>query len=187
MITIQKIKKAINFLTESWRRTDRIEKLYFSENWYDCIAECNKAIDSEKADFFVYYYLGLSQFHLNFLNESTENLELALSNSATKKLNEAIKKYRNYAKYQIACNFRKSRNYEQAISQLNTSIQEDSRYLDFYYLKANIYEDLEKTELAIEAVSHGLSVDPMNKELLEFQKHLAYSYSLEQSEKRNGG
>ncbi|MEM8940203.1 MAG: hypothetical protein AAGC64_12755 [Bacteroidota bacterium] len=187
MITIQKIKKAINFLIEYWRRTDRIEKLYFGDNWLDCVAECNKVIDSKKTDFFVYYYLGLSQFHLNFIDESTENLELALSTAANQKTNDTIKKYRNYAKYQIASNFRKSRKYEQAISQLNNSIQEDPSYLNFYYLKANIYEDLEETELAIEVVSYGLTVEPKNKELLELQKHFAYSYSLEQSEKRNGG
>ncbi|MEQ8365045.1 MAG: hypothetical protein RH948_19380 [Cyclobacteriaceae bacterium] len=187
MITIQKIKRAVNFLTEWWQRTSRIEKLYFGNNWLDCIEECNKAIESKKADFFVYYYLGLSQFHLNFIEESTENLKLALTTSATRKMNDSIQKYRNYAKYQIAVNFRKSRRYDQAISQLDNSIQEDSSYLNFYHLKANIYEDLEETELAIEAVYNGLTVDPKNKELLELQKHLSYTYSLEQSEKRNGG
>lgn len=185
MSKFQKIRKAFNYITDRWKTTDRIEKLYFNDNWIDCISECNKALEAGKEDFFYYYYVGLSQFHLNFIDESTENLELALSTSGTQKMNEAIRKYRNYAKYQIAANFRKSRKYEQAISQLDSSIQEDPDYLNFYYLKANIYEDMEETELAIEAVYNGLTVEPKNKELLELQKHLSYTYSLEQSEKRN--
>lgn len=187
MSKFQKVIKVFSYIADRWKTTDRIEKLYFNDNWIDCISECNKAINAGKEDFFYYYYLGLSQFHLNFIDESTENLKLALSTSATQKMNDAIKKYRNYARYQIAVNSRKSRNYEQAISQLENSIREDPSYLNFYHLKANIYEDLGKTKLAIEAVSNGLAVEPKNKELHELQKHLVYLYSLEQSEKRNGG
>jgi len=179
--------KVFRHISDRWKTTDRIEKLYVHNNWIDCISECNKALEAGKEDFFYYYCLGLSQFHLNFLDESTENLLLALSTPATQKMNDAISKYRNYAKYQIAANFRVARNYEQAISQLDSSIREDPSYLNFYYLKVNIYDDLEEAELAIEAVANGLNVEPKNKELLEFQECLAYSYSLEQSDKRNGG
>ena len=186
MITIGKLIKAIEYLSEYWRRTNRIEKLYFKDKWYDCVSECQSAIDSGRTDFFVYYYLGLSKSQLNFLDESTEHLEQALAIPESDKQKNAIKKYRSYAKYQISFNYRKQRKYKKAINHLDNCIVEEPDYLNYYYLKANIYEDLGKTELAIEAVSKGLAVEPKNKELLELQKHLAYSYSWEQSEKRNG-
>ena len=187
MSKFQKVSKLFRYLVDRWKRTDRIEKLYFKNKWHECIAVCNTAIESGKVDFFYFYYLGLSKFELNFLDESTEHLRQALAINSNKKLNDAIKKYRSYAKYHIAVNFRKQRDYEQAIAHLNNCILEEPEYLNYYHLKANIYEDLEKTELAIEAVSDGLGIEPKNKELHELQKNLAYSYSLEQSEKRNGG
>lgn len=187
MSKFQKVSKLFRFLVDRWKRTDRIEKLYFKNEWHECIAECNTAIETGKVDFFYYYYLGLSKFQLNFLDESTEHLRQALAINTNKKLNDSIKKYRSYARYHIAVNFRKQRDYEQTITHLNNFIQEDPEYLSYYHLKANVYEDLGKTELAIEAVSDGLVIKPKNMELLELQKHLAYSYSLEQSEKRNGG
>lgn len=186
MITIGKLKKTIKYLVEYWRRTNRIEKLYFKQKWYECIGECKSAIDLGKTDFFVYYYLGLSKSKLNFLDESTEHLQQALAIPGSKKEKDVIKQYRSYAKYQIAVNYRKQRNYEKAIDQLDKCIIEEPGYLNYYHLKASIYEDLEKTELAIEAVSRGLGIEPKNKELLQLQKYLAYAYSLKQSEKRNG-
>lgn len=187
MSKLQKVKKAISYIADRWKTTDRIEKLYFNDNWIDCISECNKALQAGKQDFYYYYYLGLSQFHLNFIDESTKNLELAVSTSASQKMNDIIKKHLNHAKYQIAVNFRNTRKYSQAISQLDNSILEDSSYLNFYHLKANIYEDLEEIELAIKAVYNGLNVEPKNMALLALQKNLAYSFSLKQSEKRNSG
>lgn len=186
MSTFQKVSKLFKYLVDRWKRIDLIEKLYFKKKWHECIAECNTAVESEKDDFFYFYYLGLSKFQLNFLDESTKHLREALAINSNKKLNDSIKEYRNNAKYHMVVNFRKQRDYEQAIAHLNNCILEEPKYLNYYHLKANIYEDLEKTELAIEAVSDGLGIEPKNKELLELQKHLAYSYSLEQSEKRSG-
>jgi tetratricopeptide (TPR) repeat protein len=182
-----KIRNVFSFLFDRLKRTNRIEKLYFKNKWHECIAECNIAIDSGKLDFFYFYYLGLSKFQLNFLEESTEHLRQALAIDSNQKLNDVIKKYRSNAKYQISFNYRKQRNYEKAIDQLDKCIIEEPDYLNYYQLKANIYEDMEKTELAIEAVSKGLAVEPRNNNLLELQKRLTYCYSLEQSKKRNGG
>lgn len=187
MSRFQKVRKVFSYIADRWKTTDRIEKLYFKDKWTDCISECNKAIDAGKVDYFYYYYLGLSYSQLNLLTEANDSLYEALNLEDKHNLNNTISVYRNYAKYQIALNYRKSRDYERAIHLLNRFISEDKKYINFYLLLVEIYEDLEHTEEAIKSVIEGLNIEPKNDQLLNLRNRLAYIFSLEKSEKRNGG
>jgi tetratricopeptide (TPR) repeat protein len=121
-----------------FRQADRIEKLFVTGRWYDCISEYNKAIEAGTGDFFVQYYLGLSNFQLGFIDESTKNLTDAINLSGSKTGKNKDGAYLNLAKYKIAANHCKLRQYDLAIDQLNQNITDDPKYIEHYQLKASI-------------------------------------------------
>ena len=187
MIKFQKVRTAFNLLTDLWKRTSLIEKLYRNDKWHECIAKCKQAIQYKNPDFWVYYYLGLSYHNLNLIDESTQYLEQGLRMLQEKKPDKTTRQHILYIQHHLIHNLRKQRDYSNAIIKLNQNIGENPDYIPFYLIKAGIYEELDEIEQSIKAVSDGLIIEPRNKELDELRKHFSYSYSLEQSEKRNSG
>ncbi|NQZ76776.1 MAG: hypothetical protein HRT61_11860 [Ekhidna sp.] len=187
MIKFQQVRTAFKLIIDFWKRTGQLEKLYRNNKWHECIAECKSLIQSGSSDFWVYYYLGLSYHKLNLIDESTQYLEQGLKMLQGKKPDETTRKHILYIQHHLIHNLRKQRDYPNAIIKLNQNIEENSDYIPFYLIKANIYEELDEIDQSIRAVSDGLAIEPGNKELDELRKHFSYSYSLKQSEKRNGG
>ncbi len=185
-MTLSKIFPAIKRAIGGFWQTNRITNLFNNKQWHECIAVCSEVLKEDPKDFFGYYYRGLSNFELNLQDESYTDLTTALSVPLSKVSESAIREYRNYTKYKLGMLLRKQRKYEEAHEYLKKSIEEDSKYIFFYILKAEIFEDQNKTNEALLAVQDGLRSNPNNLDLQQHQQHLTYSYSIDRNEERRG-
>lgn len=176
--------KRFAFSIDRFKRANRIEKLYFAKEYFECAAICKESNQSSKGDFFTHYYLGLSNQKLNLIDESIKNLKDALKHIKNNNSQKSIGKYVNYARHEIAMSLRKQRKYQEALDEILSFIIFDPNYTSFYIVKAKIYQDLEKSEEAFDSINEGLRIEPTNTDLLEFKNSLVYFYSVEQVEKR---
>lgn len=161
--------------------------MYLSKKYYECASICNKDINGSKADFFTYYYLGLSNQKLNLIDESIQNLKIALALEDNNTSKKAISSYSNFARYEIATNLRKQRKYKEAFEEIESNLNSNPKYIHHYILKAEIHQDLDNTKDALQSINEGLRIDPSNSDLAKYRDYLVYTFSREQAEKRVNG
>lgn len=135
---------------------------------------------------FGYLYRGLSNFELNFIEESSDDFRKAFERLEKNKFRSVLNEYTDFIKYRIAWNLRKQRKYEQAIQYLDEALEESSKGILFYKLKADIYNDQEKLDLALDSVNAAFSINPKDKELVEYRNVLIYEVSANRMNKSNG-
>lgn len=184
---MQNLFKAIRLFFIGIYSANRAQKLYNSKKYHECIAFCTETIKKDAKDFFAYYYRGLSQYELKFLEESRLDMIEAIDLKPNSFSGTSTSEYKNFLKHKICKSLRRERKYDEAISNLNEYIIEDIRYVYFYILKSYIYSDLNETIKAIESINEGLKAIPNSRELKKLKKSYSYDYSVEQNTKRMGG
>ena len=160
---------------KQWKLLQEIHGLCVERKWLECISLADKLTSVQENDFFFFYYKGLCNTELKFLEEALNNFESALVNLRKNKFPEVMDEYEQETELRIAHVFRLQRKYATALKRLDKLVNKYPNYVYSYKSKAGIQVDMDEMQNALETVNQGLAKHPNDLELLKLRNSLIYN------------
>ncbi len=163
ILKISSLTSNLKKFHSNWRMVEQIRGLYLKREWLDCIALCNDLHELVKQDFFSLYFRALCKYELNLFDDALDDFEMSRVILDQNKFPWIVQE--SYLDIDIGITqiYRKKRNYETALEHLDNAILANPKYSKSILLKANIYEDMDKSGKAMDTINDGLKFTPKTK------------------------